>query len=168
MNKSPIDMKYDELDKLLNQFLKDEKLPSNIPYRSEEINYPRRSKIPILLKAFYRLMRAELFYQSYIKKQLNPLKNKQNIYKILQETKCIRALKVYLYLGKIGLNDLLITLDGKFDDQIFTNFAIATMLYDASFDVKEFRPYLRDFDAYIMNKKPVEPKDEYLLLFNNS
>ena len=168
MNKSPIDMNYEELDNLLDNFLKNEKLPSTIPYRSEDIDYTRRSKIPILLKAFYRLMKAELFYQSYIKKQLSPLKNEQNMFKILKETKCIRALKVYLYLGKVGLNDLLIKLGGRFDDKIFTNFAITTMLYDASFDVKKFRPYLRDFDAFIMQAKPVEPVDEYLTLFNNT
>lgn len=168
MNKSPIDMNYEELDNLLDNFLKNEKLPSTIPYRSEQINYTRHSKIPLLLKAFYRLMKAEVFYQSYIKKQLRPLKNEQNMFKILQETKCIRALKVYLYLGKVGLHDLLIKLGSRFDDRIFTNFAIATMLYDASFDVKQFRPYLRYFDALIMQQKPVEPVDAYLTLFNNS
>ena len=168
MNKSPIDMNYEELDKLLDKFLKNEHLPSTLPYRSEDINYPRHSKIPLLLKAFYRLIKAEIFYQSYIKKQLRPLKNEQNMYETLQQTKCIRALKVYLYLGKVGLNDLLINLGGKFDDRIFTNFAIGTMLYDASFDVKDFRHYLRDFDALIMEQKPIETDDVYLSLFNNS
>jgi len=168
MNKSPIDMNYNELDKLLDNFLKNENLPSIIPYKSEEINYPRRSKIPLLIKAFFRLMQAEVFYQSYIKKQLRPLKNKQNMFNILKETKCIRALKVYLYLGKIGLHDLLLNLESRFDNKIFTNFAIATMLYDASFDVKEFRKYLRNFDALIMRQKPIEPIDEYVSLFNNS
>jgi len=103
-----------------------------------------------------------------MKKQLRPLKNEQNMYKILQQTKCIRALRVYVYLGKVGLNDLLNNLGSKFDDMIFTNFSIATMLYDASFDVKVFRPYLRIFDEFIMQQTPVEPKDEYLALFNNS
>ncbi len=168
MNKSPIDMNYSELDKFLNNFLENENLPSIIPYKSERINYPRRNKIPLLLKAFFRLIKAEVFYQTYIKKQLRPLKNKKNMFKILKETKCIRALKVYLYLGKIGLNDLLINLGSRFDDKIFTNFAIATMLYDASFDVKEFRHYLRTFDALIMQQKPIEPTDEYLKLFIDS
>ncbi|MDH7507565.1 MAG: class 1 isoprenoid biosynthesis enzyme [Candidatus Thermoplasmatota archaeon] len=168
MNKSPIEMNYLELNELLDNLLKNENLPSTIPYRSKKINYPRRSKFFLLLKAFYRLIKAEMFYQSYIKKQLRPLKNQQSMYKILKETKCIRALKVYLYLAKIGLHDLLINLGSKFDNKIFTNFAVATMLYDASFDVKEFRHYLKTFDALIMQKKQIEPTDEYLKLFNDS
>ena len=46
--------------------------------------------------------------------------------------------------------------------------AIATTLYDAAFDIEEFRKYLVDLDTLIAFDKPMYSKDEFTTLFNES
>lgn len=168
IKRSPVDMDYSELDTLLDALLELENLPSNINYKSDNINYHRRNKLWIIIKALYRLMKAEIFYRTYMRKRLHSLKKDRVMFDSLKKTRCIRALKVYLYLAKVGLTDLMIHMGSNFDNKLFANFAIGTMLYDASFDIPECRKYLRDFDARIMSNEPIESKDEFLTLFNNS
>lgn len=59
-------------------------------------------------------------------------------------------------------------LGGNFDDNIFAHFALATMLYDASFDVLPCRKYLNYFDGFIMNDDRTEQNDDYLTIFHAS
>ena len=65
-------------------------------------------------------------------------------------------------------SDVLVKLGANFDNKMATNFIICIGLYDASFDVVECRKYLKDFDAFIMSNKPIEPRDEYLALCKES
>lgn len=165
MKKSPVDMSYKELDELLLTLLKEQELPTAINWKSNNINYQRRSRIWIYLKAGSRLLRAIVFYHTYIRRSLHPLKKNKKTFFQLKNTGCIRAIKVYFYLAKIGLTDMITQLGGKFDNKLFTNFAIATMLYDASFDVPAFKKYLRNFDKLIISQQPIKPQDEYLQVF---
>ncbi|UCF12391.1 MAG: class 1 isoprenoid biosynthesis enzyme [Thermoplasmatales archaeon] len=167
IKKSPVDMNYNELDDLLDSLLKLEGLPSNINYRSDTINYHRRSMIWIITKALYRLVRAEIFYLTYVRKRIGQLKKSKEIFNSLKKTGCLKSLRMYLHLSKIGLTDLLNHIGGSFNDKIFANFNIATSLYDAAFDVPECRKYLRDLDSIIVYSKNIETKDVYLALFND-
>ena len=166
--KKTIDMKYNELENLIDSLLKKEGLPDNIEYKSNEIVYSRRSKFLILTKALIKLIEAEFFYNTYIRKRLKFLKKNKEIFNSLKKTRCIKALRTYLHLCKIGLSDLMVQLGGSFDNKLFANFTIATMLYDASFDVKTFRKYIKYFDAFIMNNEKIEEIDEYMVLFKES
>jgi len=168
MTKSPIDMNYNELDRLLDSLLEAEKLPKSIIYKSDQINYRRRNKLGIMIKAFIRLVQAEIFYMTYIMKRLRPLKKSKNIYNSLIKTGCLKSLRTYLHLAKIGLTDLMRSMEGGFDNKIFTHFAVATMLYDASFDVPVCRKYLKELDAFIMRDIPIKTKDEFTALFIES
>jgi len=168
MKKSPIDMDYYELDTLLDLLLKTEKLPSKIEYSSDKINYHRQHRLRILLKAVYRLSKAQLFYMNYMKKEICVLKKTGPSYVALKKTGCLKNLRTYLYLSKIGLTDLAAHIGGSFDNKLFANFTIATMLYDASFDILICRKYLKDFDAFIMNNKRIESNDKYLSIFQES
>ena len=161
-------MNFNELDALLGSLLALERLPITINHRSEKINYSRKSKLRIITKALYRLVLAEIFYTIYIRKRLRTLRSEGEIYNSLKKTGCLKSLRLYLYLSKIGQTELLDHIGGRFDDRLFANFTIATTLYDASFDVSECRKYLRDFDEFIMCYKRIEPKDEFLILFNES
>ncbi len=166
ISKSPINMDYSELDTLLNSLLDLEELPHTIKYRSDKINYQRRNMKIIIIKALFRLICAELFYLTYIRKRIMKLKQSKDIYKSLKKSGCLKSLRTYLYLSKIGQTDLLRYLGGNFDDRKFANFATATTLYDASFDIPKCRKYLKDFDAIIMEDKTIESKDSFLALFN--
>ncbi|MCK4332757.1 MAG: class 1 isoprenoid biosynthesis enzyme [Thermoplasmatales archaeon] len=167
IKKSPIDMDYNELDALLDSLLKLENLPSNIYYRSDTIDYRRRSMFRIIRKALYRLVQAEIFYMTYIRKRIRQLKKSKEVFDSLKKTGCLTSLRMYLHLSKIGQTDLLNHIGGRFNDKIFANFTIATTLYDASFDVPECRRYLRNFDESIMNNiKHIESKNVFLTLFN--
>jgi hypothetical protein len=78
------------------------------------------------------------------------------------------SLKELIFTLKLILPDLLRRVGGTFDIKIFANYMISAILYDASCDIPKFRRYLTDFDAAIMSNKPIESKDEYLVLFNES
>lgn len=158
MEKSPIDMDYNELDNLLDSLLKAENLPHTVEYRSDMMNYHRYSKFRLLTKALYRSIEADLFYRKYIKKRIISFKKEE----------FFKSFRLYFYIFKIGLTDLIANLSGKFDNKLPANYIIAAMLYDASCDIPNYRKYLKGFDAFIMNNVPVEPKDEYLTLFKES
>lgn len=166
--KNPMEMSYNELDNLLDSFLLAEEFPIRIDYRSDQINYPRRNNFITFMKALWRLLQAFMFYAHYVNKKLAPLKKEKELYKSLKNTKCLRGLQVYFFIGKVGLTDLLNHIGSRFHDEIFLNFAIATMLYDASCDITSCRKYLKDFNDLIISKVPIEPKDEFLKLFNES
>ena len=161
-------MDYQELDALLDSLLKSVDLPSTIPYHGDNITYQRKQRVRILFKAVYRLMKAQLFYMDYIKKKIRPLKKTEETYIALKKTRCLKNLRTYLYLSKIGLTDLANHLGGRFRDGLFANFAVATMIYDASFDIPVCRKYLKEFDAFIMNNTPVKASDKCLELFKES
>jgi len=158
-------MNYPELENMLDSLLKTEGLSSTIEYRGDHINYGRRRRLWLLLKAVYRLLNAQLFYMSYIRGKIHRLKKTGSVYSDLKKTRCLKQLRTYLYLSKIGLTDLATQIGGRFDDKLFANFAIATMLYDASFDIPSCRKYLNSFDAAIMEKKQVNTNDVYLAVF---
>jgi hypothetical protein len=166
IKKSPINMNYKELETLLDLLLARENFPSDITYRSDSIHYQRRSMVPIIAKALYRLIRAEIVYQTYLRKRIKQLKESKEIYKALKKTGCLKAIRMYLYLAKIGLNDLLNHLGGRFNDKLFADFTFATQLYDASFDVPECRKYLKDFETFVMTGKYIESNDVVLRIFN--
>lgn len=168
MNKTTLDLTYNELDQLLDSLLKKESLPSTVMRTSDAIVYQRHNKLWIIIKAAYRLILAEAIYWVYIQPRLAPLRKKKSIYQALKKTKCLHSLRTYLHLSKIGLTDLSVQLGGRFDDRVFAHFALATMLYDASFDVPECKRYLPDFDALIMQDQPIDSTDPFLSLFNNS
>ena len=164
--KSPVDMNYKELETLLDSLLAREGFPAEINYRSDMIHYRRRNMVLIIVKALYRLIRAELVYQNYLRKKIKQLKESKEIYNALKRTGCLKAIRMYLYLAKIGMNDLLSHLGGRFNDKLFANFTLGTQLYDASFDVLECQKYLKDFDAFIMTGKPIKSNDVFLRVFN--
>jgi len=168
LKKSPVEMEYDELDVLLDFLLTSANLSSKIDYSSDQINYDKKRRFWLLLKAVYRLFIAQLFYMKYMKKKVNMLKNLEPAYTALRKTRCLKNLRTYLYLSKVGLTDLAKSVGGKFDDKLFANFTIATMLYDASFDIQVCRKYLKDFDEFIMNDRRIVSQDEYLSLFQES
>jgi hypothetical protein len=101
----------------------------------------------------------------YIKKRISKLKNLKNEYNAFKTTKSLKNLRTYFYLSKAGLTDLINQVGGIFDDKIFSNFNIGTMLYDASFDIPVCRKYLKVFDKIIMEEKWNESDNDYLSLF---
>ena len=161
-------MDYDELNNLLNSLLNSENFPSSINYHSDKIKYNRRSKFLIISKALYRLALAEIFYFIYIRKRFYNLKKSNGFYNTLKETGCIKSMRMYLHLSKIGMNDLLSHLGGDFDNKLFANFTIATTLYDAVFDIPELRKYLKNLDDVISYGKRIDSKDEYIKLFSTT
>ncbi len=163
-----INFDFEELNGKLDFLLKKEKLPLKIDYKSNKINYHKKNRFFIFTKAIIRLIEAEIFYKTYMKKKIKVLKKDKQIYNELKKTGCLRSQRSYLHLAKIGLSDLVKNMGGRFKENIFSDFAIATMLYDASFDVPCCRKYLKDFDSYIMNDKPIDSKDPYTKLFNDS
>lgn len=168
IKKSPVDMSYDELDLLLELLLKSEGLSSRIDYGSNQIDYYKKRRLKLLLKAVFRLGKAQLFYMKYMGEKVKELKNTEPAYTALKKTRCLKNLRTYLYLSKIGLTDLATCIGGSFNDKLFANFSIATMLYDASFDINVCSKYLKDFDEFIMNGKRIVSQDEYLCLFQES
>jgi hypothetical protein len=167
MVKNTLDMSYDELSTLLDDLLKKVGLPSKITYKSDKINYTRRNKIPILIKAVYRVVRAQIFYMTYIQKRIAKLKNLKEEYEAFEKTKSLKNLRTYFYLSKAGLTDLAKQIGGRFDDKIFSNFNIGTMLYDGSFDIPVCKKYLKDFEKIIMDEKRIEAGNEYMSLFQD-
>ncbi|UCF11721.1 MAG: hypothetical protein JSW06_06630 [Thermoplasmatales archaeon] len=168
MEKSPLDMDYHELDNLLDSLLDAANLPSKIEYSSNAINYSRPKKTWIKMKILYRLIEAQFFNLTYIRKRLNPLKKTGIIYDIIKKERIFLKFNVAFSVLKIMYSDVLVHLGANFDNKMATNFIICIGLYDASFDVVECRKYLKDFDTFIMSNKPVEPRDEYLALFKES
>ncbi|UCF13701.1 MAG: hypothetical protein JSW06_05455 [Thermoplasmatales archaeon] len=169
MEKSPMEMDYYELDTLLDSFLKAEDLPSSVEYSSDAINYHRYSKYRIVIKALFRIIEADLFYRTYIKRKISSFK-KAGIFK---------SFRLYFYILKIGFadfithyfltkNPILVDIRGKFDDKLLANYVIAAMLYDASCDDVSCRKYLREFNDFIMFNKAIKSSDEYLTLFKES
>lgn len=160
-------MNYDELNSLLDSLLAAENLPCLIPYRDAHIHYNRQQRLRMLLKAVYRLFQAQSFYMKNVKKQLRPLKSTGEIYDVLKSTRCLKSQRTYFYLSKIGLSGLARQVGGRFDDKLFVNFNLATMLYDASLDIPQCRKYLKEFDASFMEGKRIESSDCYLMIFQN-
>ena len=155
MKKSPMEMDYNELDALLDSMLKSKNLPSIIEYSGNQINYHKKRRLWLLVIAAFRITRAHLFYIRYIKKKIHPLKKTVSIYDALKKTGCLKNLRTYFYLSKAGLTDFSTHVGGKFDDELFANFAIATTVYDASFDIPLCRKYLKFFDGFIMKDKHI-------------
>jgi len=165
--KSPMEMNYEELNILLDSFLAAENLPSIVAYHDSSIHYRRQQRLRMLLKALHRLLQAQSFYMKNIKKQFKQLKKIEDIYDALKENRCLKNQRTYFYLSKIGLSDLARQIGGHFDDELFANFNLATMLYDASFDVPQCRKYLKMFDTSFMEVKRIESSDDYLRIFQN-
>ena len=162
-------MDYHELDNLLDTLLKAEDLPSSVEYSSDTINYHRYSKYRIIIKTLFKIIEADLFYRTYIRKKIGSFK-KAGFFK---------SIRLYFYIIKIGYCDLmiyyfltknpiLVDIRAKFNNELIANYVIAAMLYDASCDDPSCRKYLKDFDAFIMSNKPIEPRDEYLALCKES
>lgn len=168
MEKTPLEMNYNELDTLLNSLLTSAALPNHILYRENRINYQRQKRGRMLLKAVYRLGQAQLLYTTYVREKINVLKKTGPIFTQLKKMRCIKNLRTYIYLSKIGLTDLSRYLGGQFKDKLFADFALATMLYDAAFDIPICRPYLKEFDAFIMNNAPITSTDPYLKTFQDA
>ena len=168
MKKSPLDMEYDELNALLTMLLRHEQLPVTITYQGSKITYHRPQRFRILLKAVFRLAKVQLFYMQYMRHKINSLKKTGGIFQELKKTRCLKNQRTYLYLSTIGLTDLTRHLGGRFNNKLFAHFCIATMLYDASFDIPRCRKYLRDFDTMIMNHRRIESSDSYLSIFQAS
>lgn len=156
--KSPLAMDYHELDVLLNSLLEAEGLPCSIEYRSSEINYHRFNKGRLLAKILFRFLEADFFYRTYIRPRITPFK----------KTEFFKFFRIYYYLFKIGLADVIKKRTGTFDNKLPANYIIAAMLYDAACDVTDCRKYLKEFDEFIMFDKPPEPRDAYLRLFLES
>jgi hypothetical protein len=97
---------------------------------------------------------------------IQQLKENKEIYNAFKKTGCLKAIHIYFYLAKIGLNDLLKCLGGQFNDKLFMNFTIATQLYDASFDVPECRKYLKGFETFVMTGELIESNDVVWRIFN--
>ncbi|MFH1101948.1 MAG: class 1 isoprenoid biosynthesis enzyme [Methanobacteriota archaeon] len=168
MNKTPLEMEYHELNTLLDSLLANQGLPSQIQYHGNHINYQRRQRVRILFKAVYRLIKAQIFYMTSIRKKIRVLQTTGPVYDELKKTRCLKNLRTYLYLSKIGLTDLTRYLGGRFHDKLFADFAIATMVYDAAFDIPLCRQYLKDFDTLIMNDKRIESTNPYLTIFQDT
>jgi len=151
-------MNFSELNETLDLLLKEEGLPGSVNYSGERINYNKYSKFKLLMTAIYRIIAADLFYRTKIKRRLGTFKR----------AKFLKTFKPYFYIFKIGLPDLLTCLGGKFDNKLAADYMMAAMLYDASCDVPEYRKYLKEFDNFIMFGKDVKPEDEYLTLFKES
>lgn len=165
VKKPMTDMKFNELEALLDTLLAKDDLPSEIPYRSTSIQYQRECKLLMVLKTLYRLLKTEYTYQKYFLKKIQSLKENKEVYTAFKKTGCLKAIHMYFYLAKIGLNDLLESLGGRFNDTLFMNFTIATQLYDASFDVPECRKYLKGFETFILTGVPVESDDVVWRIF---
>ena len=168
MIRRPVEMSYQELNELLDRYLLEENLPATINYHADSINYNKKQRLRILLKALHRLLKAQQHYMKDMRKQLEELKKTGQIYKELKETGCLRQQRIYFYLAKIGLTDLIKHLGGAFDDDLFSKFTIATMLYDAAFDLHICRPYLKTFDHFIMEGEYITSNDPYLSVFQKN
>ena len=158
MRKSPVDMSYEELDNILDSLLKAENLPSSIEYTGNSVNYYKYDRLRLIIRVLFKIIETDLFYKTYIKRKVFRLKNAE----------FLDSLGGLVFTLKLVLPDLLNRLGGKFGIKMFSNYMIAAMLYDASCDISSYRKYLRDFDASIMDNKPIEPNDEYLALFKES
>ncbi len=168
MQKNNLELRYQELNNLLVTLLLKNNLPSMIPYTAPCMTYHRKHQLRILLIAVYRLFQAQFFYMTSFRNQIKKLKTTGEIYDALKKARCLKNLRTYFYLAKVGLTDLAHMLGGKFDDVIFLHFAFATMLYDAAFDVPVCGRYLVEFDQFIMHQKKIESSDPYLALFTES
>lgn len=168
MQKNTMQLTYQELNQLLDTLLEKNHLPSMIPYKDNKIKYKRKHQIRILLTAIYQLFKAQYYFTTCLRYQINKLKATGEIYYALKKTRCLKNLRTYLYLSKVGLTDFAQQLNGSFNYSVFTHFAFATMLYDAAFDVPVCRKYLGEFDHFIMQKKKIESSDPYLCLFKDS
>ncbi|MEM0493091.1 MAG: class 1 isoprenoid biosynthesis enzyme [Candidatus Thermoplasmatota archaeon] len=168
MVKSPVEMSYRELNDMLDYYLSKENLPSVINYHAESINYDRRQRFRLLLRALYRLLMAQRSYMKYIKWQFRELRRTGRIYTELRDTGCLRHQRIYLYLSKIGLSDLIKHLGGVFNDRLFSSFTISTMLYDCAFDLSVCKHYLSFFDRFIMEGERIDSEDPYLRLFQDN
>ena len=164
-----MDMDYHELDNLLDSLLKAEGLPSSVEYSGDTINYRRYSKYRIIIKTLFRIIEADLFYRTYMRRRIGTFK-KAGFFK---------SFRLYFYIFKIGFADLiihyfltknpiLVDISCKFDNKLTANYVIAAMLYDASCDDLSCRKYLREIDDFIMSNKNIKPSDEYLTLFKES
>ncbi len=158
MMKNPLEMNYDELEKTLDHLLKNMDLPCSIHYHNDTINYHHYTRRRLLCSSLYRLIESTIFFQSYIKKRIYPYR-KMEIFK---------SFRIYFSLFKIGLTDLILQMNGSGDDRLPAHYIIAAMLYDASCDIPQYKPYLKDFNDFIMFDKEIVPRDEYLRLFNES
>ncbi|MEM0466096.1 MAG: hypothetical protein QXX20_00630 [Candidatus Thermoplasmatota archaeon] len=159
---------YQELDQLLDALLEKNHLPSLISYKDTQVHYQRKHQMRIIFIALYRLFKAQYFYMNLLQDQLKKLKTTGPVYHELKKTRCLKNLRTYLYLSKVGLTDLAQHLNGAFDYVLCMHFAFATMLYDAAFDVPLCSKYLKDFDQFIMQRKKIESSDPYLLVFQES
>jgi hypothetical protein len=158
MSKSPIDMDYNELNNELDSLLKAEDLPCSVEYSDKRINYYKYNKCRLFISALSKFIKAILFYRRYINKRLGSLRKER----------FLKSFKLYFYIYKIALPDLLTQVGGKFDNKIAANYIIAAMLYDAACDVPSYRKYLRELNDYIMLRKEIKPTNKYLTLFKES
>lgn len=158
VTKSPLDMTYKELNNTLDKLLRFENLPFDIDYRGNKINYDRYSKFRLLIIGLYRVFIANLFFRKEVKKRLGSFKR----------APFLRSFRNYFYIFQVGLPDLLVCLNGKFNVKIVANYMIAAMFYDCSCDFSEYRKYLNIFNDFIMFDKNIEPRDEFLTIFKES
>ena len=168
MTKTPLEMDYNELNTILDSLLTSQNLPSSLYYKGDHINYRRQQRLRILFTAVKRLFQAQRFYMKEMKTKINALQTTGTAYHLLKQTRCLKNLRTYLYLSKIGLTDISSRFGGRFNDQIFADFSVATMLYDAAFDIPYCQRYLKDFDHMIMTEQPIESTDPYLRIFQES
>jgi len=158
MNKNPLEMNFQELNDTLDLLLQKVGLPKSVEYSGEKINYNKYSRIRLLIIAIYRMITAELFYRKQIIRRLG----------VFKKASFLKSFKPYFYIFKIALPDLLKSLGGKFDDEIAANYMIASMFYDASCDIPEYRKYLKEFNNSIMFDREIKTDDEYLKIFKES
>ena len=158
IKKSPIEMDYNELDQTLDLLLNSEGLPLSVDYAGVKINYNKYNNPRLFLTALSRYIKTELFFKKYIKKKIGSFRKEQ----------FFKSFKLYYYIFKIALPDLLTSIGGKFNDKIVTNYITAAMLYDAACDVPSYKKYLKELDDFIMFRKKINPTDEYLTLFKES
>jgi len=158
MRKSPIEMDYNELNNELDLLLKAEDLPFSVEYSGKKINYFKYNKPRLFITALSRIINAALFYRIHINKKLGPLRKER----------FLKSFKLYFYIFKIALPDLLTHIGGRFDNKIASSYILAAMLYDAACDVPSYRKYLRELNDFIMFNKEIKPTDKYLTLFKES
>lgn len=151
---SPLNMNYKELDTLLNSLLKAEGLPNSIDHYSNKLNYTKYSKYRLYLRTIIMGIKSKIFYKTYIKKKLSST----------SELSFSKSLIAGFVLFKVTLSKLLKKAGGKFDNKLFANYVMAAMLYDAVCDVPSYKKYLKELDAFIMQNKNIEEKDEFLAL----
>lgn len=155
---SPLDMKYEELEILLDKFFKKEDLPNSFTYYNSIKKKPRFNYLKFLVKLLLINLEWFIFYNSYIKKQFGEFKKSIIFKNFFDQSAFLRMI----------LPEILKQKNGKLDREILIHFFIATKLYDATCDIPQFRQYLRDFDSYIMFDKPIYPRDNFLITFKNS